>query len=962
MAQPKYFQNLFVILFASILLLAAALQLAPVWAQAESVGETVCRLPVGADGISYAGEGQPEMLVWGPPAFTIAPDGSYWIADTAANRLLHVSSDCRLLAAPSLDGLAVGVSDLKVTGQEVWALDSSSPTPAVLRLGLDGKLMARFDLPAELAHGLSGLTVSDDGLPLIEQEGGAWWAKLLDDQGLPAVEAVAGFTHNDQVYRTQPGETAGPLPNQGWLHIGELSVLVETSSKLGGLRLAGFGAAGEIYLQVEEVALVDGAIQVDQTVRRYSPQGELLDQARVPLAGQYTYVQHGLAAGPDGAMYAFVTRQDGAEIVRLGFQEQIDHILPLDPGEEGSLSEPALADPAAVETISPATMISNAWGYINNSRYLSATNTDGACAERTKPRYLGGAGTYSSVSYDWGGADSVAEFNGYMSPNTYQAGDISEGNSIACSRGVDCSGFVQRVWGLPALPKYSTTTLPNISTQLASVGQLWRGDILNLYNSHVVLFAAFAPNGVYAFESTPNNSVDRVVYAFSTWSRLVGYVPRRYTSYATDICSGQYRAEYYNNRTLSGRPAITACEGWPINHDWGSGGPGTGVGVDNFSARWVGRANFTAGTYTFIATADDGVRIWLDDRLIIDKWIDQSPTEYRYTTSVAAGYHNIQVDYYENGGGAVAKFRWELSTSVCPTITAWKGEYWNNMTLYGTPTLCRNDASVNFDWGGGSPAANIPADRFSARWTRSMYFNAGTYRFHVRSDDGVRLWLDNTLIIDKWIDQGPTEYTADRSLAAGNHSLKIEYYENGGGAVAQYWHEQLSTSSGNLALNKPASATSIQGTGYEAYRGNDGNTGTRWSSRISTTLGDQWWIVDLGTQTFDRVVIRWEAAYAASHFVGWSNDKVNFTGYWYSISAPGAYSYNLSSRTARYVGILMRTRAPLMNNYSFWEAEVYRTTTTATAEDDATPIEPVEGPVEINLTPASKIHLPLIVR
>ena len=258
----------------------------------------------------------------------------------------------------------------------------------------------------------------------------------------------------------------------------------------------------------------------------------------------------------------------------------------------------------------------------------------------------------------------------------------------------------------------------------------------------------------------------------------------------------------------------------------------------------------------------------------------------------------------------------------CPTITDWRSEYWNNRTLGGNPILCRNDTSVNFDWGSGGPGGGVPNDNFSARWTRNLYFSTGNYRFHVRSDDGIRLWLDGNLIIDAWRDQAPTEYTVDRSLSAGSHSLKIEFYENGGGAVAQFWYEQ--TSSGNMALNRPASATSQQGSGYEPYRGNDGSTATRWSSRISSTLGDEWWWVDLGSQTFNTVVIRWEAAYAAQHFVGWSNDGVTFSGYWYTISSPGSYGYNLGTQNARYVGLLMRNRAPGMGNYSFWELEVYR--------------------------------------
>ncbi|MGQ9768894.1 MAG: PA14 domain-containing protein, partial [Anaerolineae bacterium] len=133
-------------------------------------------------------------------------------------------------------------------------------------------------------------------------------------------------------------------------------------------------------------------------------------------------------------------------------------------------------------------------------------------------------------------------------------------------------------------------------------------------------------------------------------------------------CSGQYRAEYFANPNLSGSPALVRCEGWPIRHDWGSGSPAGGVPGDGFSARWSGRARIEAGSYTFIARADDGIRVWLDGNLIINAWRDQPPTEYRVTRNVSAGEHEVRVEYYENGGGALAEFRWERAggSDQCP--------------------------------------------------------------------------------------------------------------------------------------------------------------------------------------------------------------------------------------------------------------------------------------------------------
>ena len=107
--------------------------------------------------------------------------------------------------------------------------------------------------------------------------------------------------------------------------------------------------------------------------------------------------------------------------------------------------------------------------------------------------------------------------------------------------------------------------------------------------------------------------------------------------------------------------------------------------------------------------------------------------------------------------------------------------------------LCRNDGSGGFDWGGGGPGGGVPIDHFSARWTRNWTFAAGRYVFHLRGDDGIRLWVDNALIIDQWRDQPRTEYTVTRDLAQGGHSLKVEYYENGGEANVALWWDALSS-------------------------------------------------------------------------------------------------------------------------------------------------------------------------
>jgi hypothetical protein len=249
----------------------------------------------------------------------------------------------------------------------------------------------------------------------------------------------------------------------------------------------------------------------------------------------------------------------------------------------------------------------------------------------------------------------------------------------------------------------------------------------------------------------------------------------------------EWHARYHNNRNLSGSPVLEQFEA-NIDHDWGGGKPAAKVNDDNFSVKWTRDVELPAGNYRFFATMDDGMRVWIDEQLVIDNWTDSQVHTVTADRFLSAGSHFFRVEYYEAGGVAVAKFSWQLLSSGGPTtFNAWKGEYFNNQNLSGAPITLRDDANVNFDWSVGSPAPGIGADHFSVRWTRTLTFAPGTYTFDVFSDDGVRLWVNNALVIDQWRDQAEGRFSANVALS-GAATIRLEYYENTGrAAVALSW-------------------------------------------------------------------------------------------------------------------------------------------------------------------------------
>ena len=252
--------------------------------------------------------------------------------------------------------------------------------------------------------------------------------------------------------------------------------------------------------------------------------------------------------------------------------------------------------------------------------------------------------------------------------------------------------------------------------------------------------------------------------------------------------TASWKGEYWANRTLSGNPALVRAD--PVlAFDWGQKSPGSAIPNDNFSARWTRRAYFEGGTYRFNVLVDDGMRLWVDNKLILDAWADHDSGRLSVDYALTQGTHTIKVEYYERIGNARIWVWWEKVPA--PAFPQWKGEYWNNRTLSGDPVLVRNDRDVNFGWGQGSPSPILPADNFSARWTRAVPLENGLYRFYILADDGIRLWIDGQLRYDAWRDQEARYMTLDLNMSKGSHDIKIEYYEHDGNARVHVWWERI---------------------------------------------------------------------------------------------------------------------------------------------------------------------------
>ncbi len=114
------------------------------------------------------------------------------------------------------------------------------------------------------------------------------------------------------------------------------------------------------------------------------------------------------------------------------------------------------------------------------------------------------------------------------------------------------------------------------------------------------------------------------------------------------------------------------------------------------------------------------------------------------------------------------------------------GKYFDNLD-FTAQKVVKKDATIDFNWNQDRPNNDIDKDTFSIRWEGKVQpKHTGEWTFHVTADDGVRFWVNGQLLVDKWIDQDSTEYTGKINLNANQkYDIKMEYYENGGDAVAR---------------------------------------------------------------------------------------------------------------------------------------------------------------------------------
>ncbi len=304
----------------------------------------------------------------------------------------------------------------------------------------------------------------------------------------------------------------------------------------------------------------------------------------------------------------------------------------------------------------------------------------------------------------------LSPFSG-LSAGNYEVPKTGETSSNVWYRiyltAIDSEGLTETTYRdvFPATVEITVQTNP-IGLQLNLDGQLvdTPATITSVIGLTRVFEAPFSQTdleNLYTFTNW-SESVTGRIYTFDTPAENISL-----TAMYETIPQGEgtgLAGFYFSNqiKTFSESPSLVRID--PIiDFNWGGGGP-EGVGNDNFTIRWLGEIlpQFTE-TYTFYLLADDGIRLWVNDGLIIDKWIDQAATEWSGSIALTEGQlYPILVEYYELGGNSQVRLSWSSSAlpkQVVPASQLFSNDLITSINLQKEsisvyPTLTRQELFI----------------------------------------------------------------------------------------------------------------------------------------------------------------------------------------------------------------------------------------------------------------------------
>jgi len=230
---------------------------------------------------------------------------------------------------------------------------------------------------------------------------------------------------------------------------------------------------------------------------------------------------------------------------------------------------------------------------------------------------------------------------------------------------------------------------------------------------------------------------------------------------------------------------------------------------ENYSIRFHGGLKIEKeGAYTFYLTSDDGAKLWIDDKLVVDNDGDHGADEKTGKIKLAAGQHKLVLGYYQSGGEHALSLSYEggdfgkkfiptaaLSAKEPDTIPPvpnlpyslsyeyYEGEF-SKLPDFAALKPAATGECDGFDLSLGGKAR---AENFAIRYTGNLAIDKeGEYTFFTSSDDGTRLSIDGNVVVDNDGDHGANvEKSGKAKLTTGSHKIVLLYYQHGGDKALQ---------------------------------------------------------------------------------------------------------------------------------------------------------------------------------
>ena len=240
--------------------------------------------------------------------------------------------------------------------------------------------------------------------------------------------------------------------------------------------------------------------------------------------------------------------------------------------------------------------------------------------------------------------------------------------------------------------------------------------------------------------------------------------------------------------------------------------PGVRQRGDLFGIVYTGSIQiFTSGSYTFYTISDDGSKLYINGKQVVDNGGLHGPRERSGKVTLSKGRHRIEVRFFERTGGEKLEVHYagpgiskqripngvlypDESTTPSPepdtnpptsSSNGLRYEYyegaWSSLPNFGSQTVRKQGVVSNFDLG-----VRQRSDNFGVVFTGSIDIKSnGGYTFYTKSDDGSKLYIDGKQVVNNDNLHGPRENSGKITLSAGRHSIEVQFFERTGGEMLE---------------------------------------------------------------------------------------------------------------------------------------------------------------------------------